>query len=298
MPAPVPLPAEVVPGAPFTTRQGEALGLSRDVQRGGRFVAPVTGVRVLVEGELDLVTRCRALACVLPDVAFSHTTAAALLGLPAPRADDLEVRTPPGRRPTRRLGVVGHESLDERDVQVLRSGLRVVRAQSTWADLGGRLSLLDLVVLGDAVLARGATRSSLADAAATPARRRGVRLLRRARPLLDGRSGSPMESRLRVLLITSGLPAPEVNRDVVVDGIWLARPDLSYPHLRIAIEYEGDHHRTDRRQWLRDKARRRMLEDDGWLVIEVTSLDVLTHPDRLVERVRRAVVRRSLELAT
>ncbi|WP_147375385.1 hypothetical protein [Jiangella rhizosphaerae] len=40
-------------------------------------------------------------------------------------------------------------------------------------------------------------------------------------------------------------------------GAWLARPDLSYPHLKIAIEYDGDHHRTDQRQWRHDKVPRR-----------------------------------------
>jgi hypothetical protein len=54
----------------------------------------------------------------------------------------------------------------------------------------------------------------------------------------------------------------------------LARPDLSYLPEKIAIEYEGDHHRTDRQQWKRDKSRRRLLEDHGWLVIEVIDDDV------------------------
>ncbi|GAB3589559.1 hypothetical protein GCM10027446_02260 [Angustibacter peucedani] len=281
-----------MPGVPFTRSEGESFGLSADVQRGARFVSPTYGVRVLADGELDLLTRCRALVCAAPDVVFSHATAAELLRLPAPRRPELEVSTVGEKRPPRRAGVVGHQGLLPDDV-VLRSGLAVVRAETTWADLGSRLDLAELVVLGDAVLGRGASRASLAQAAATPARRRGVRLLRRALPLLDGRSESPMESRLRLLLVTSGLPAPQVNRDVVVDGAWLARPDLSYQEARLAIEYEGDHHRTDRRQWLGDKARRRLLEDHGWQVIEVTSRDVLQHPDRLAERVRAALVRRS-----
>jgi very-short-patch-repair endonuclease len=102
-----------------------------------------------------------------------------------------------------------------------------------------------------------------------------------------------METRLRLLLVRAGLPAPCVNRDVVEDGAWLARPDLSYPLQRIAIEYEGDHHRTDRRQWKRDKARRRLLEDHGWLVIEVIDDDVYKTPELTVARVRAARTARS-----
>ncbi len=264
--------------------------------RGHRFEAPTRGVRVLVDGTHDLTSRCLAIACARPDIAFSGPTAAALQRLPLPRQWDtspIEVRAPEGHRAPRRVGVIGRTGLRAADVQVLASGLRVVRAETTWADLGGRLTLPDLVALGDAVLARGATHAALGRAAETPASRRGVRRLRQALPLLDSRSGSPMESRLRVLLVGSGLPAPAVNRDIVEDGVWLARPDLSYPQWRIAVEYEGDHHRTDRRQWLRDKERRRLLEDHGWIVIEVTVRDFVEAPERLVERVRRAIRQRS-----
>ena len=121
--------------------------------------------------------------------------------------------------------------------------------------------------------------------------------MRQAIPLLEPRSDSPMETRLRLLLVLGGLPCPESNRDVVVDGEWLARPDLSYPALRIAIEYDGDHHRTDRRQWQRDIGRRRLLEDAGWLLIVVTAADVLRHPEAIVERVRRAIAARTRVLA-
>ena len=105
-----------------------------------------------------------------------------------------------------------------------------------------------------------------------------------------------MESRLRVLMALAGLPAPSVNCDVVEDGGWLALSDLSYPRLKIAIEYEGDQHRTNRKQWRRDKARRRLLEDHGWLVIEVTADDVYLRPDLLVARLKAAIARRSAAL--
>lgn len=101
-----------------------------------------------------------------------------------------------------------------------------------------------------------------------------------------------METRLRLIVIRAGLARPVANRDVVVDGCWLARPDLSWPDLRIAVEYDGDHHRLDRAQWQRDIGRRRLLEDAGWLLVVVTADDVLRHPDQLVDRLRRLIVQR------
>jgi very-short-patch-repair endonuclease len=70
------------------------------------------------------------------------------------------------------------------------------------------------------------------------------------------------------------------------------RPDLSYPDLRIAIEYDGDHHRTSR-QWRSDRARRQLLEDAGWIVLEFTADDVLRRPEQTVERIRRAIAGRA-----
>jgi len=64
-----------------------------------------------------------------------------------------------------------------------------------------------------------------------------------------------------------------------------------YPVLRIAIEYDGDHHRTSR-QWRIDRTRRQLLEDAGWIVLEFTADDVLRRPEATVERVRRAIASR------
>ena len=132
----------------------------------------------------------------------------------------------------------------------------------------------------------------LTSMAARPGRR-GNRRMRAAIPLLEPHTDSPMETRLRLLIVRAGLPRPVAGHDVVVDGEWLARPDLSYPGLRIAIEYDGDHHRVSRAQWRRDIGRRRLLEDAGWLLIVLTADDVLRHPELTVDRVRRAIAART-----
>lgn len=284
---------------PFTPAQAAALGLSADVLRGARFWTPMRGVRAARELPDSFELRCQALALLASEAAFSHLSAARLCDLPVPRqrsplgvalAEPLEV-TSPGL-PRRIRGVRAHHGQLGADVRIVR-GLPVTCGARTWADLAGRLGLDDLVVLGDAVLRQGwADLVELSAWAARP-RRRGAARMRAAIALLEPRTDSPMETRLRLLLIRAGLGRPAANCDVIVDGEWLARPDLSYPALRIAIEYDGDHHRTDRRQWQRDIGRRRVLEDAGWLVIVVTADDVLRRPEQLVERVRRAIASRT-----
>ncbi len=97
---------------------------------------------------------------------------------------------------------------------------------------------------------------------------------------------SPMESRLRLLIVLAGLPEPEVGRTVYdTDGGWLARPDLSYPDLKIAIEYDGRNHLLDSNQWRRDIRRRENLEREGWLVRVITAADVLRAPETVVARI-------------
>ncbi len=255
---------------PFTVTEARERGVSREVLRGGRLRAPFRGVRVAVTLPDSLALRCRAALLVLPpDAAFGRRTAARLRGIPVPGdavRQPLDVVT--SVRGLRHEGMRLHRVARREVVQL--DGLPVTAAARTWFDLCSDLQLDDAVVAGDALLRKGWTDVAALTAVVVGSDgRRGVSRARTALGLLDGGSDSPMETLLRLLLVRAGLPRPCTNRDVVVDGEWIARPDLSYPLERIAIEYEGDHHRTDRRQWRHDKSRRRLLEDAGWLVIEV-----------------------------
>jgi very-short-patch-repair endonuclease len=68
--------------------------------------------------------------------------------------------------------------------------------------------------------------------------------------------------------------------------------DLAYPLLRIAIEFEGDQHRTDPRQWQRDIEKHERLADLGWRVIRVSREHVFADPESIVRRVRGAIAAR------
>lgn len=120
----------------------------------------------------------------------------------------------------------------------------------------------------------------------------GAKNLRAALPLVRLRVRSPRETLLRLLIADAGLPEPEINYWIYDDqGQFLAESDLVYPEGKVVIEYEGDHHRTDLRQWRKDIARREALEDAGWRVIRVSADDLDLYPDRLIARIRRTLSR-------
>jgi very-short-patch-repair endonuclease len=102
-------------------------------------------------------------------------------------------------------------------------------------------------------------------------------------------AGSPMESRLRMLLVGAGLPSPKVQW-VVQDpatrtAVWL---DLAYPHAMVGIEYEGQGH-TTRDGVLRDVARYTRLVDRGWRIYRYTKYEIRGEPARIVAEIARAL---------
>lgn len=250
----------------------------------------------------EVAARCLELLPVLPaDAVFCHITAIALLGVDPPRGADpagpLHVQTGPGSSRVRRPGVVAHRRVDGAVPTVrLRSGLPVIAPGLAWSQLATTLPLTELVVVGDGLLRRRrpvSTRDELAAAVSgLPRGSRGIRRLREALTLVRAGTDSPMETRLRVLLVLAGLPCPEVNALIRDDhGEVVAMPDLSYPAHRVAIEYDGDIHRVDRSVWRRDIARRQAMEALGWRVITCTSDDVHRTPARTVAWVRAALDR-------
>jgi very-short-patch-repair endonuclease len=120
----------------------------------------------------------------------------------------------------------------------------------------------------------------------------GTCQLRTLLPLIEPATESPMETRVRLLIIRARLPRPEVQVEVrSAEGHFIGRVDLGYRRWKIAIEYEGDHHR-ERHQYQLDVTRLNDLRDNGWLVLRFTSYDVFRTPDRLVRQVARAILDR------
>ncbi|HET7690695.1 MAG TPA: DUF559 domain-containing protein [Nocardioidaceae bacterium] len=104
-----------------------------------------------------------------------------------------------------------------------------------------------------------------------------------------------METRLRLLLVLAGLPEPEVNREIVDrHGVAVMRLDLSYPDVRVAVEYDGRQHAEDERQWNRDLGRREELDDSDWRILVITRKGIFVEPARTIERVFRLLRTRGM----
>ena len=277
---------------PFLLREARRLGLSKDIVRGPRFRRVLRGVYVAADVADTVAVRAAAARLLLPATAvFSHQTAAELLDLPLP-TDGLIHSTIPRSVPrTRVAGLVTHQVTSMPSGVSARlgtSGLPITAPARTFLDVAASLTLVDLVVLGDAMVRRGfVTVESLRAAAGEAPRRRGVLTVREAAGLVRPRVDSPMETRVRLLIVLAGLPCPEAGGEVLdEDGQWIATVDLQYRVQRIAIEYDGILHLTSRRKWLRDLATRDLLRDQGWEVIVLTSADVFGSPLRTLRRIR------------
>ncbi|MEV0892450.1 DUF559 domain-containing protein [Promicromonospora sp. NPDC050262] len=286
----------------FTVGEAQGLDLTPKQIRAVRFSTPTTGVRV-ADPDPSLIDRCRAIARVVhPNAAFARTTALQLLGIDVPwqLADDpaIHVVTPRRGERSQRYRIAAHFCGQKQLDTVDRFGLRITSAPQTWLQVSHRLDRDSLVVLGDA-MTRRKNPATTVDAMSVLLRgtfkMRGLTLCRETIELIRPGTDSSMETRLRLIILDAGLAAPVVNLPVRDDdGLFLALPDLSYPRLKIAIEYDGDHHRTDPATWRRDVERRQLLEGAGWLIITATADDVIRHPDRLLRRIRAALERRRL----
>ncbi|OCB29948.1 hypothetical protein A5675_04265 [Mycobacterium malmoense] len=120
-------------------------------------------------------------------------------------------------------------------------------------------------------------------------RARGLRRLRAALPLVDPGAASPKETWLRLLLIDAGFPAPKTQIPVSEGWRMVGVLDMGWERYKVAAEYDGDQHRTSRRQYARDHWRLRKLEELGWIVIRVIAED---KPQDVIARVRAALTRR------
>ncbi|MEV3902631.1 DUF559 domain-containing protein [Mycobacterium sp. NPDC050551] len=192
-----------------------------------------------------------------------------------------------GRPP---VGIVArNEALG--DDEITRFGRVPVTSNARTAfDLGRRLPRIEAVARLDALMwsCRLSSEDVILLAKRYP-RARGLKALRIALPLVDGGADSPKESWLRLLLIDAGYPTPETQIPVYDGEGLIGVVDMGWEDLKIAVEYDGDHHRSNRRQYVKDQRRIRRLEAAGWIVIRVISEDSV---DDILRRVEDAWRRR------
>ena len=149
--------------------------------------------------------------------------------------------------------------------------------------------------MGDGLVCRKNPVASVDDlqAAVTDARRRpGAAKLRRALLEIRPRTDSARETRLRLLLVRSGLPEPEVNGAILdAAGRFIGFGDLLYRAERLLLEYDGDH-RRDEGQFNRDVDRLDDIMETGVRVIRVNK-ELLANAPKLLARVRRNLADRA-----
>jgi hypothetical protein len=193
----------------------------------------------------------------------------------------------------RAAGIQLHRDVVEADEIEMIGGVVVTSPIRTALDLGCWYPKMTAVAGIDALA--GASEIKAADVELLARRysgRRGIARARRAIELFDAGAQSPKESWLRVVLIEAGLPRPQTQIAVRDEfGSAVAYLDMGWENVKVAVEYDGEQHRTDRRQYAWDVRRLEMLERRGWIVVRVLARD---RPAEVVNRARAALARRSL----
>lgn len=306
-------------GEPFLGSDAVARGLVTAGQlRGPRFRRLLPDVYVDASVPITPLVRAKAAALLVERCGGAATgySAAELLGAscgpwraPAEVVAPSRVRTRPGlvphRGPVTDTGIV--------------DGVRVTSPLRTAWGLVRRLDLIEAVVALDALAARGRRRPTfvpldpgvpvpadlralsrltsrcpgfdpaelLAWRAARP-RSRGACGLEKIVALADPRAESPPETRLRLLLVLSGLPTPEVQYPLYdARGEPWVRFDLAYPEALLAIEYDGEEHDDPL-----DRVRDTRTSALGWQTLRITAAGLTRAPQRTVRTVEELRARR------
>ena len=222
------------------------------------------------------------------DALFSHRTAGWLHGLDVSPCDPIEVTLPQTSRTSHLAGVslTRSDYMDSEACEI--RGLPTTSVIRTVADLARRGPIVEAVVVVDMAMRAGlVTRDELSAWREMHPHHRGLGIFQRAIDLADAAAESPMETRLRLLLVMSGLPRPAAQvhlRDRT--GAFLGRCDLFYPRVRLVIEYDGATHRDSLES---DNRRQNRILEAGFRLLRFTAGDVLRTPASVVGQVRHAL---------
>lgn len=276
---------------PFKLAEAQAAGVSPDQLRGASWRRVAQGWYRWVGSEGGERARLATIAASLPDGgAFAGRTAGRLHGLDLVEPDLPEVVVPHDSQVSGRAqATVRKIQLAPGDV-VWSDGLPLTSPLRTCFDLAGRLPLVEAVVAIDMALHAGLVdldvfqRYVLAACGV-----QGVVGARRVVELAEPQAESPMETRLRLLLVRAGLPRPQAQVELQdAAGSFVGRPDLYYPDARLGVEYDGENHRD---RMTSDNRRQNGLQAIGVQLLRYTGADLRERPDQIVTDVRRALAR-------
>jgi hypothetical protein len=273
---------ELFPSHPFTTVQARHLGIERrrldEAVAQGRVLRPMRGAYRLASVAATPLVRAQTVRLVTSATSVVCDRTAAWLW----EVDCLRFAELDGTPPVESCVLRGHQATERQQVDgvtrdllpedwVELGGVRVTTPLRTAADLGCRLWAPRALGVMDALMrAHGFTQGDLQRLLSRYRRRRGVVQLRSLVAMVDARAESQPESWVRWFIVSEGHPCPEPQVWVLVEGQWY-RLDLSYPHARILVEYDGEEfHLRTAEQREHDERRREALRRVGWVVIVVT----------------------------
>ncbi|NYE36236.1 hypothetical protein F4692_001340 [Nocardioides cavernae] len=282
------------PRTPFLRRDAIEAGVSPRTLRGPRFRVVLPGAYVAASTVVTPVVRVRAALLPYAGVAWaSHASAARVYDLPIPTIADEHVSVARAGLRRRHRGVRAHVGGDA-PVRVVE-GVVVSAPEMLFVEMAGMLTLVDLVILGDAMVRRRLVTPQDLLEFADAVRHKAAAPARRAAAYVRAGVDSPMETRLRMLIVLAGLPEPEVNvviRDETGDVV--RKHDLGYPTAKVAIEYDGKVHVLTVEAWEADLARRDASDDAGWRLLPVVSSGIFRRPEETLRRIHRVLRSRGL----
>lgn len=293
-----------LPDRPFCAAELHDLGIPRHRLRrmlhDGEVLSPVRGVFIPAWLEDSPETRAAAVGRVVTaHHVICDRTAAWIHGV---RAYSLkELATVPaveacalrGHAPTQLTGTDGRSrDLAPGDIMTI-GGVRLTTPLRTAMDLGCNLHRREaMAALNDFARLHGITAPVISKELPRFRRRRGVVQLRRLVPLIDARIESQRESWVWLELSDHGLPMPEPQYWIEIDGIATYRLDFAWVAARVCVEYDGvDFHDKSDEQRRLDKERRDWLRAHGWTVIIVRLGDFTGDAlDRWIREVHEALL--------
>lgn len=273
---------------PFTLDEARAAGITLSALRGRAWKRLAAELYCWTGSEPDpwhVLAACRRR---LPSsIVFAGKTAAWMLGLDFDPIDSVEVIAPLDSALRSQAGVVVRRGcIDTRDLIRVR-GLPATTLTRTLFDICAHDSPVEALVAIDMAIQRGLTdRVALTRYAAESSGRAGAARLRFLASLGEP-AESPMETRLRWLLIQAGLPRPQVQVDVRDStGRFLGRADLFYRSANLIIEFDGGNHRE---RLIADDRRQNVLTNAGYRLLRFTGADVFGRPEVVIAQVRCAL---------
>lgn len=283
---------------PFSVRDALAAGVTAGRLDAKDLAIPFRGVRDRHRASpLTLLELCQRYSPRLkPWQFFSHETALALHGSPAPRFPYRVAVHVSAHRPAREpriAGIQGHRLQTRHDGSGIVDGIRVENVVRSWRQTATLWPFDDLVAAGDFIVGRGglASLEELRAEVRTMGGRGTASLERALREIRPG-SASSEESRLRLALLRAGLPEPELNWDLRdADGRLIAVLDLAYIRWRLDVEYDGRQHAEDAEQYRRDVQRRVDVRSQGWEEVQILKHHMRGDGRQAVAIVRAALVR-------